>query len=500
MSASSRFERPPAFWWGCGSVLALVLVVYLPLALGPHIVGFVADDALYLLMADYFAAPAEASPMLHYVRSISHLPPLYPMLLAAFGAGSNNEALAFLLQFGLWLLAVMSWAWVSFRISSSYGIALTATVILVLLPGSILLNSEIRSEIPYLLLSALAIMAVSENKPGMKAGVTAGLLIGLAILTRGFGWVAFVALLITVLVHARLSFLPSLLALLVFPVVATALQLVGDGGYIDIFLSRVDTFSDLREVLSQNFSAILVALPQHFLSTRTKIGAPLVAVLLLPAVVVFVTRLCTMRFDAIYLLGYLSLALIWPFAEFQFRFLYPIIPLLVIYVLIGLRQSTALWLRLPLRPLFVATLVVVLLFVTVGALPMLVRYHEHGLTPQLANWRGSRYWLIAPERETARRDIELHSNILDLLYRTNQHVPAGECIHAHHPQAAMYYSRRPSWPRPQPGAEASLCRYHLVVSDGDAAEAYAKLIGEYDIVDLATLNDGIAGVLVRYRE
>ncbi len=57
--------------------------LYLLLALrNPH-VGFLADDALYLLMADAYSPWRDAvGPVYDHLRRYCHLPPFYPLALA----------------------------------------------------------------------------------------------------------------------------------------------------------------------------------------------------------------------------------------------------------------------------------------------------------------------------------------------------------------------------------------------------------------------------------
>jgi hypothetical protein len=59
---------------------------YLSLGLGNPYVGFLADDGLYLLMADILASDVASDlPVYAHVRAYSQLPPLFPLALGLAG-------------------------------------------------------------------------------------------------------------------------------------------------------------------------------------------------------------------------------------------------------------------------------------------------------------------------------------------------------------------------------------------------------------------------------
>ena len=62
--------------------------------------GFVADDVVYLLMADWYSPWPLAFDAAHdHVRHYAQFPPLFPMLLAVAGGGTGPSFLP-----GCWLL------------------------------------------------------------------------------------------------------------------------------------------------------------------------------------------------------------------------------------------------------------------------------------------------------------------------------------------------------------------------------------------------------------
>ena len=59
------------------------------------VVGFLSDDAVYLLQAELYSPwHSEKLPVLNFIREESRFPPLYPLLLGFMGTDTNNPVLA----------------------------------------------------------------------------------------------------------------------------------------------------------------------------------------------------------------------------------------------------------------------------------------------------------------------------------------------------------------------------------------------------------------------
>lgn len=85
---------------------AALFVLYAWLATRNTRVGFLADDALYLLMAEMYSPYRDALGALYeHVWQYSHLPPFYPWLLALAGAGPDQLQPARLANAGCMTLA-----------------------------------------------------------------------------------------------------------------------------------------------------------------------------------------------------------------------------------------------------------------------------------------------------------------------------------------------------------------------------------------------------------
>ena len=75
-------------------------------------VGVVADDAIYLLMADRLSPFAAGTSDSAFIDRYTHFPPLYPLVLAALGGGSEAILPARLVSAGCLMLGLLAtWAW-----------------------------------------------------------------------------------------------------------------------------------------------------------------------------------------------------------------------------------------------------------------------------------------------------------------------------------------------------------------------------------------------------
>jgi hypothetical protein len=482
------------------TAILLTAALHLTFTAGAQIAGFVADDAIYLLMADYFSGAYPNDPMLEYLSSVSHLPPFYSMVLAALGAGSVEMDVAHFVQTLIMLAGMIAWALFAQRLTHHHLTAVLVFMALTALPSTVLLSTEIRSEFLFLLLIGVAANLALSAARDPKYWVIAALVVGLAAITRGFGVIAVLALCGLVAMRARAQLL-VVITLSFAPMLSVHwLELGGGIDYVDIFRSRVPSFAALVRTVGENLSAFVGATRGLLWRYPDGFSDALCVFLLVLSSSTWLSRLKALEFDAVYLLGYLALLFMWPFPEVIGRLAYPLTPLLVIYSALAFRACCAhLWPRFARHT--AALLAALILVVALGqSVPLAARYMDKSLTPELANWRATRYWLAAPSVAGGLADLRHKQAMLSLLQETGQLVPASACIYALNPQAVMFYARRASWPAPtdatrpdQPG-----CRFHIVLSDRQMAASVTSLWPRYDIARRSEIAQGIAGLLVRY--
>jgi hypothetical protein len=171
------------------TAFALLAAFYYTLTWGDSPVGTVADDAIYLLMADHlspYAAGLRESAA--FITMNSSFPPLYPLLLALFGASSADVAWAhavtstFLLV-GIW----MYYLWVS-REARSTTSGLALAVVFAFLPGTVRFSLDLWSEHLYLLVTMITVCFGTRSDPSPRDWLKTALGTSASVLTRTVGW------------------------------------------------------------------------------------------------------------------------------------------------------------------------------------------------------------------------------------------------------------------------------------------------------------------------
>ncbi|MSR13147.1 MAG: hypothetical protein EXR86_00970 [Gammaproteobacteria bacterium] len=484
---------------GLAWMLTLLAIAawYFPFTASARFAGFMADDALYLLMADFFSPFHPREPVLTYLRSMSHLPPFYSVVLGFLGAGSTRIAFAHVIQTTLMLAALHQITRLAEDILQDRTTALLLLGGFALAPATLLFSTEIWSEFLYLLCATTSILCLSRGNARARCWLAAAVFAGLAAITRGSGIALIGALLITAGIRKRQLFLPVAgVALLPLIVVASA-RFGGSIDYLGIFRRKVGDPVVLGEVLVTNATAIASGLLRSF-ALAPSLGLQLCgSVFGLAAMMGFYKRLGRCEFDGFYVIAYLGLILIWPFPEVVYRLVYPIVPLLMIYACDGVKSATGaaragkVWAR--------GLSILLLITVITSSAPMLWKYVTSPLPAALADFRASRYWLAEEDANVALRDIAAKQAMIRIMRQARDVVPVGACIYSLDPQATMLYSRHLSWPA-ETGANraAPLCRYHLLLSDNRFRQASATLWPGYIVERVERTPEGVAAILVRY--
>ncbi len=483
------------------ALFVLVCVAwYLPFTISARHVGFVADDALYLMMADWFAHGWQDDPVLLYLQSVSHLPPLYSIVLALAGGGSTQVDIAHLVQTLCLIVALLLHGRLAAIITGSTvaGFAVAAT--LAVMPATLLYSTEIWSEFLFLVLIGAALLAALAARRQPAWWLACGLCIGLAAVTRGAGVVAVIALAGVTVLRARAWSVPAMLLALAPLLAAELLGLGGGRAYVEVFRDRVAGAGSTAAYLAANVDAITNGWLGLF-GARDGGGA----LLMLPAPLALVTlvlRVRRLELDAVYACGYLLLVLIWPFPDVMERLLYPLAPLLLVYAAGSFEAA-----RRHLDPRWRAWLVGVPLVALLSLSgwhggQLLWHYYERVPPAELAAWRASRYWLTAADEAAALDDIRMRAAIVALLRETASHVPIKSCVYSHYPQAVMFHARRIAWPAEHGAARPAQpnCRYQVVLHRGAERGGPERLWPNAEIVHATGAGRGVAALLVHYPE
>jgi hypothetical protein len=327
----------------------VVLAVLIVLAVGLPIYGWIAaynlstqafQDAMeYLTMADFFRQSWAGTPTAAAAEyfGITRLPPLFPAVLAVFGAGTGaaGQHMASIVTVGTAILAaLLTWFW-QYRETGAVARATVIAIALLLYPAYFIFNLYPLSE-PLAMALLAATFAVLVGKPTSSQLLLAGLLIGLTVLARS----AFLPLVIAFaiwLVQTR----PTPPRHWVAPLLAAVAPFAAWLGYRKLLASRSYFEAMTPEMLLRELGGWPEALwlqPTRLFNAlqgnwESDPGVmTLVATLLLVVLTVAgtVLRARDGRIDAWFLMGYVALILVWPYPLELGRFMMAVYPLCLV--------------------------------------------------------------------------------------------------------------------------------------------------------------------------
>ena len=451
-------------------------------------VGVVADDAIYLLMADRlspFAAGAASDSA--FIDRYTYFPPLYPMVLAVLGGGSEAILPARLVSAGCLLLGLLAtWAWLRREIEPWAG---ALTVVLGLLPGMVLLAVDLRSEHLYLALSIGALYVASRDASSPRNLWIAAALVGFAALARSAGFALVLAFSSFVLLR-RVEQRWLLVGLCASPFLVNGLLdlIAGPGGgygselgvrYRDGVVNAIAvTVRDNARALWAGWVALL-GLADH---PYANIVAALLAA---PAVIGSLLRLTARRLDALYLAAYVGMLLVWPAGpEHARRFLAPVAPVALCHAIWGL-QIAAPHVLAPHRRggLPGAYLIALIAVITPALIAYAARFTEP-LPNGLENYRYTTSWLEGKDSAERARAFWRLQHLVDAYRLVRDHVPPDDCVFVVHPELFMFHARRLAFPPPRPAVDDATferrirrCRYVFI----SAIATHAHLAPTYPL-------------------
>jgi len=452
---------------------------YLSITHDDQVVGYLSDDAIYLLMAEMYSFWSnDINPVLNFIRSEYYFPPLYPILLGLLGANSSSPALAssittvFLLSnifiFGLWI----------WRETRQFIPTIILPLIFAFLPSTIIMSQGLWSEFLFMCFIYGAFICLSPQHPDGKQWLLAALLLSMASLTRSIGMI-FIAAYCLLLFIKKIP-RPFLLSLIsVTPFIGWSLyrkQMTGDSVYIKelllIFNSEGNFLGNVLEHLYHQPVVMLDSLFylfsfKQFDGDNQNIYLLLILVLLLFSSIGFLIRLKQKRIDAITVPLYLGTVLIWPYTGTYFvsRFLFPLLPLFIFYLWVSRDYFT--------KSTLAKNIVIPLCLITftILAYPSTNKFINRAFLntePELMPYRRSRAWLLADTDDAAIEVAIRAKNLIEVLKKLKPYVNKNDCIFAFQTPMVMIHTQRMSRKLPLPytsdeqfKAETSQCRYIL---------------------------------------
>jgi hypothetical protein len=493
-------------------IAALVAAIYCYLGLHNPYVGFQADDALYLLMADVYSPYFEATlPVYDHVRRYSQLPTLFPLLLGLLGAGTDNLPAARLGVAGFMVLAhLLFYLWLR-SLAVPRKDALPIVALHSLLPITLIHVSDLWSEGLYLCFTFLALLAfryAQSNRLSVVSSVWAGLVVGCAIATRTVG-VAFVPALL--LVCYRGTFKGAALAcaaLAVFLALIANLGM-GDAGhsYTDLLISSFseDTAARVYAQLATAASTAWHGFAYDLLQlSDLSIGQQfLVAALLGLGFVGFVASIRQTPCEAIYVASYCSIVAIWPFPEIMNRFLFPLLPFWFYFAYRAATFVGAKWKpkKVQAPTIFVAAVVAM---VAPSVLSTTWQLWRPLPAEEFESFRTTRYWIDATRPRSGVTEFRYLKGLGESVGDISTHVAADDCVYTPLTNMVLVQAKRIAWPPPSEEeiAAGSLgrCPYYYVTPSAAGGNRsmfpYEFVKNDTDVVAVHRHGAGERGQLV----
>lgn len=490
-------------------VLLLLAPIYLALGRSEAIGQLGTDGPAYLAMAEHYTRGGAVDPVHEFVAATSRFPPVYPLLLAV-GGGATDLLRAHRLT-ALCLAAALLALYGFLRVHRMpAAIAAAGMLVFGLLPGSWLLQMIVQSEYLFLFWSllALSLLELGVRRQRQDLILTAAVAVALAVLTRTIGVVLFVPLLLA-LVRQPGSTVWRALLIALLPIGLWQALHHARLGYGQA-LGQIYRDLGWRGWMAQ-IPVQLHALPRAFADNllRHDVLRPLAAAIGGVSVLATLWRLRAMKRDAWYLAAYTGVLLLWPFAEEDRRFVWAVLPVLLVQPLLAVVEAAG---RRPRRlgigPL--ATLWAGALGVLV--LPSLAFGRERwqaAPVAQLAEARHFPAWYNIGQQD-ARNAVERDLALLGALQALTQAVPAGDCVISTRPDFVTYFGHRlavlpalDSMPEPvfRKALADSGCRYVFgvwatSVSNPEPLYPLARVQSYADALFVSTLPDDAPGKVI----
>lgn len=417
---------------------------------GSRAVGMLSDDALYLIMADFYSPWVETLDHVQAFVSVTiHFPPLYSLFLGIFGAGAENPGLAFLLNtlcLSASLLVVVVWLK---KETGNSAMAFIVAGLTLFLPSLILLSQELWSEFLFMVFFYLFFYVFSHDEMQKEHFFLCALLAGLMTLTRSLGISVVIAYSIYLL-YKRPRFFWFYLGISAAPFIYLKIKSSMNPlreNYADAFAARVpDLFSTnilhyaVEQLVSLWQSWVALFSPVDWSLLPDSVETTVLVVLLLVFFVGLARRLLEYRIDAFTVLIYLAIVLVWPYSEVRFvtRFLSPLFPLIFFYIIVG-NQFLFSRFRLP-RHIYVVPVLVVL--VTFSSDIHILKRAYATIEPELKPYSRIREWLTNVSHDVAISEVKTRKRYLEILTELQEYIPEDDCSYAIHPPLTMMYTRR----------------------------------------------------------
>ena len=326
------FKQNDIFCFFTITIFAIYTTIAIKFVWHDGLSSFASDSANYMLMGQYLSPWKDASLAIKSLWPEQDFPPLFPLLIAFTGAAHNMIAAHILTASFLIIALPLIYIFTRQCFATNWQ-ALTITFIFAISPSTWMNTLGILSENIYILISFLVLILIPKIKlNNTRLSLAIGCLIAFLILTRTIGMAMFAAYIITGFFMWKRSeikittyFIPIVLVVTINTVAKLFHQSSVPSQYIKQFKDLV--FGDqLNALIDAWFSSWQFYWVDNLIY-------PYAIVLTIGSFACFglLIRLKMQKFDAVYVIIYLFILLVWPHPGQALRFLYPILALLFIY-------------------------------------------------------------------------------------------------------------------------------------------------------------------------
>lgn len=452
--------------------LAVLAPLYLVLTCTSELGDLSGDATAYMIMARHYSGSHTAASAVDLSSIFSRFPPLYPIVLARLHVAMNLLQ-AHALSTGLVLAGFVA----LYELLCAQGLlsaeAALLTLLFAMLPGSWLQAMSLQSEALFLPLSYCGLLCITlymkQDKPQYLYG--AALAIGAAILTRSIGLALLPPMALPILLG---RWRPTLLSMFAAVIPVALWNLLHRAGisYGNSLFTQYG--SDPWHTLLLQIGTNLTALRDGFADNLTVGGTPRPGIDFLATLVLVATlyRSARLKPDAVYIVVYLVIVTIWPFAQADARrYLWPVLSLLIAQPVILLARAAEG--RLAHRQAMLGALSALLLLGSLPAIALASQRFRWADTSGVPGARSIRYWYYTQDLSQAYRRTAEEALIVGMLKDLGQEVPRGQCVIAVRSDLITYFADRLSTPPPTeqtqpPDFERALnqwgCRYVFMTS------------------------------------
>lgn len=440
----------------CGVVATLIFLVfcfYFYLSSQNEIVGMVADDAIYLLMTDYFSPYYRTlSNSAAFVMQTSQFPPLYPFLLSIVGASSQKIIWAQIITtFFLLGASFVFYYWMrSEKVNKSTSLCLV--FIFVISPVSFLMNIDLWSEHLYLLITFCSFYFLNKASSNHKYQLIACLFISLIPLVRFIG----ISLIIAYCFYLYLNrvkdkykyILISFLPFIIWKIISIIFF------QTDIYQQTLsdfyehDVWSHFKYLFSSQLFDLWQGWHECFDIRRNIFSGIVCGIVLLFSLITLFIRLIDKKIDSLYVLFYLLIVWIWPDDNHNMRFIFVVFPMLLYYAYLTFILMFKIKISIQLRAAIntASTLIILITFLptNIYALNRFSINTEAGLEP----FKATKYWLTVRNQKDAVNTIRIVDKMIGSYRMATVYIPESECVYTIHQEQFMFFARKLAFPPP----------------------------------------------------